>query len=99
MQSLVRELFQEPQIVLEEQPDVVHLISEHRDAFDADTPGKSGKALGVVANRLEHRRVHHSASENFEPAGFLAERASGAVTGPATDVDFRARLRVRKKAR
>ena len=54
---------------------------------------------GVVADRLEHRGVHHAAAEDLDPAGLLAHRAAGAVALPAADVDFGARLGVREEAR
>src|SRR5476651_1498456 len=95
----VRELLEESQIVLVEQPDVLDLIAENRDALDADAPREAGVFLRVVAHRLEHRRVDHAAAEDFDPAALLAHRAADAVARPAADVHFGARLRVREEAR
>ena len=41
--------------------------------------------------------MHHAAAAELDPPGLLAHRAAGAVALPAAEVDFRARLRVRKK--
>src|SRR5258706_8698774 len=96
---LVRELLQKPQVVLVEQPNVLDLIAQDRDALDADAPREAGVLLRVVADRFEHGRVHHAAAEDFDPAGLLAHRTAGAVARPAADVHFGARLGVREEAR
>src|SRR5678815_235068 len=74
-------------------------MSEDRDALDPQSPGKAGDLFGIVANRLEDGRVHHAATAELDPPGFLAHLTAGAVALPAADVDFGARLGVRKKAR
>src|SRR5215510_5202556 len=53
---------QKPHVVLVEQPDVVDPIPDHRDAFDAEAEGPAGPDLGIVADVLEHLRVHHPAA-------------------------------------
>src|SRR5439155_18300572 len=94
---LVRELLEESEIVLIEQPDVFHLILQDRDELDADAPGEAGVALGVVADRFEHCGMHHAATAHLDPSGLLAHGAAHAVALPATEVDFGARLRVWEK--
>src|SRR5215471_16548010 len=94
----VRKLFQKPQVVLVKEPDVFHLVSQDCDPFDADAPREAGVFLRVVANRLEDGGMHHAAAADLDPAGLLAHRAAGPVTLPAAQVDFRARLGVRKEA-
>src|SRR6187549_1498050 len=69
---LVRKLFQKPQIVLEEQPDVLYPVPEDCQALDAEAPGKAGVALRVVAYRFEHGRMHHAAAAQLDPPGPLA---------------------------
>src|SRR3989442_2665887 len=96
---LVRKLLQESQVVLVEQPDVFDLIPQNRDALDADAPREAGVALGIVADRFEHRRVHHAAAAHLDPAGLLAHRAARAVALPATQIDFGARLGVGEETR
>src|SRR5438046_1795757 len=97
--SSVLKLLEEPQIVVVKQPDILYPVPENRDPLDADAPGEAGMALGIVADRLEHCRMHHAAAAELDPPGPLAHRAAGAVALPATEVDFRARLRVREKTR
>src|SRR5262245_23086850 len=94
----VRELLQEPEVVLVKQPDVADLMPEDRDPLDAEAPGEPGVFLCVVTDRLEHRRVHHAAAADLDPAGPLAHLAAGAVALPAADVDLGAWLGVREEA-
>src|SRR5687768_9140363 len=96
---LVGKLFQEPQIVFVEQPNVLNSVAQDRDALDADAPREPGVALRIVSHRLEDGWMHHSRSADFEPSALLAHRAAGAVALPATDVDFGARLGVGEEAR
>src|ERR1044072_8723348 len=98
-QESVRKLFQEPEVVLVEQPDVLDLVAQDGHPLDAHAPREAGVLLRVVADRFEHCRVHHASAENLDPAGLLAHRAAGAVARPAADVDLGARLRVGKEAR
>src|SRR5262252_2141387 len=93
------ELLEEAEIVLVEQADVFDLVLEDRDALDADAPGEARVAFGVVADGFEHRRMHHAAAADLDPPGPLAHRAARAVALPAAQVDFGARLGVRKEAR
>src|SRR5262245_54861338 len=97
--TLIGKLFQKPQIVLVKQSDVLHPVPQNRNALDADAPGKTRIPLGIVPDGLEDRRMHHAAAAQLDPARFLAHRAAGAVALPAAQIDLRARLRVRKKAR
>src|SRR6185436_7216334 len=60
---------------------------------------ESGVPLRIVADGFEDGRMHHPRSADLEPSGLLAHVAAGAVALPAADVDFRARLRVRKETR
>ena len=69
-------LLQEAQVVLVEQPDVVHAVLQHGDALHAHAEREAGDLFRVVADGLEHGRVHHAAAENLEPAGLLAGAAA-----------------------
>src|SRR5262245_19936732 len=95
---LVRELLQKSQIVFVKHPDVADLVPQDRDTFDAESPCKARHLFGIIPDRFKDGRVHHPAATEFDPAGFLAHRTTGAVALPATDVDLRAGLRVRKEA-
>src|SRR5689334_10972133 len=94
----VFELLQEPEVVFVKEADILDLVLENRNPFDADPPREAGVALGVVADRLENSRVHHAAAANLDPACPLAHRASIPLAPPAAQVDFGARLRVGKEA-
>src|SRR5690606_12166317 len=80
------ELLQEPQIVLEEQAQVIHAITQHRQPVDAHAEGIGGVALAVDAARSQHIRMHHAAAEHLDPAGLLAQAAAGAAAFDAGDV-------------
>src|SRR6185436_13739576 len=95
----VRKLFKKSQVVLVEQPDVLDLIFEDRDALDADAEGEAGVALRVVPDGLEHRGMDHAAAAELDPPGLFAHRAALAVALPAAQVDLGARLGVREEAR
>ena len=44
------ELFQKPEIVVEEKPDILHPVFEHRNPVDAHTPGEDGVVrFGIAA--------------------------------------------------
>src|SRR5690606_19772626 len=59
------ELAQDAHVVLVEVPDVRHAVGHHRQALDAEAEGEARHAL--VADRLEHLRVHHPAAAQLEP--------------------------------
>src|SRR5436309_1226188 len=88
----VGKLRQEPQIVLEEQADVVDAVLEHGDALDPESERKPGAALRVVSHLLEDRGVDHAGAPHLDVAGPLAPAAPRALAEDAGDVVFRARL-------
>src|SRR6185436_6091714 len=94
-----RELLEEAEVVLVEQPDVVHAILEHRDALDAGAEREAGVALRVVADGFEYRRMNHAAAEDLQPAGVLADGAAVAAATLAADVHLGARFGIGKEAR
>src|SRR5436309_2420749 len=53
-----RELLEEAQVVLEEQPEIVDAVLQHRDALDAHPEGPARELLRIVADiRSEERCV------------------------------------------
>src|SRR5689334_4323019 len=58
--SLALELLEEPQVVLEEEPDLRDRVAAHRDAFESHAEREPRDLFGVVADRAEHVRVHHA---------------------------------------
>src|SRR5207245_5101576 len=63
-------LFQEPQIILVEQPDVVDAIADHGNALDAEPEGPAGPDFRIVSDVFKHLRMHHAAAGDLQP--FLA---------------------------
>src|SRR5215475_3748753 len=94
-----RELPEEAQVVLEEEPQVVDAVLQHRDAFDAHAERPARVFLRIVADVLQHLRMHHPAPEDLEPAGLLAHPAAIAVTGEAQHVHLGRGLREREEGR
>src|SRR6266581_786489 len=80
------ELGQEPQIVLVEQADVVDSVLQHGDPLDPEPEGEAGVPLGVVADILEHRRMHHAAAADLDPSAALAGTAARSPAEDAGDV-------------
>ena len=50
-------------------------------ATDEFAEGKALDAVGVIADRLEHVRMHHAAAHDFQPAFAAARRAAAAAAG------------------
>src|SRR2546426_475683 len=93
------ELGQEAQIVLVEQADVVDSVFQHGDALDPEPEREPGVALGVVADLLEHRGVHHPRAAHLDEARALAAAAAVAAAEDAGDVVLGARLDEREVGR
>ena len=55
--SLTLELFEEAQVVLEHQADVVDAVLQHGDTLDTDTESKAGVYLRVNAAVFQHAAV------------------------------------------
>src|ERR1700688_3048131 len=94
------ELFQEADVVLEEDLDVVDLIFQHGEAVDTHAEGEAADFFGVVVDEAVDGGVDHAGAEEFDPAGafaFGADTATGACAATAAedagDVEFDARLR------
>src|SRR5690606_24173175 len=65
------ELRQEPQVVIEEQAQVVDAVAQHRQALYAHAEGEAGIFLRVDAGHAQDVRVDHAAAHHFQPAGLL----------------------------
>src|SRR6476660_7071640 len=94
-----RELFQEPEIVLEEQPDVVDAIFQHGDPIHPEPEDEAGEGLGVVADGAQHIGVNHTGAAHFQPSGLLAGPATSARAEDTADVELRSGLDEREVAR
>ena len=87
------ELAEETDIVLGEETEVLDTVFEIGDTLDSHAESITGIDLAVNAARLQHVRVHHSASENLHPSGALAERTAFSAADIATDIHLGTRLR------
>ena len=67
------ELLEELQVVLEHQADVVDAVLQHGDALDADAEGEAGVLVRVDVAVLQNLAVDDAATQNFDPAGVLAQ--------------------------
>src|SRR5262245_3355523 len=96
--SCSTELLEKTQIVLEEEPKVVHLVTEHRQAFQAHTERVARIALGIDADVAEDLRMHDTGSCHLEPSRSSAHAtlAPAAAAHHALHVHFRRGLGERK---
>ena len=65
---VLRELRQEPDIVLIEIANVGNTVAAHANAFDAQSEGEAGDFVGIVTDRTQYIRVDHAGPTHFEPA-------------------------------
>src|SRR5690606_32832295 len=63
------DLLEEAHVVVEERPQVIHAITQHRKALHAQPECKAGVAFRIDADVAQHVRVDHAAAEHFQPAG------------------------------
>ena len=62
------ELPQEPQIALQEQPQVVDAVADHRHPLDAQAEREAGVSLGIDARRAQYVRVNQAGAAQLQPA-------------------------------
>ena len=92
-------LFQEPYIVLGEETQVFHAILEVRDTLHAHTEGVAAIDLAVDAAGFQYVGIDHTAAEDFDPSGTLAERATLTAADVTADIHLGTRLREREIGR
>src|SRR5690242_3844975 len=85
----ILELAEEPQVVFNEQADVMNSILPHGDPFDAKTEGPAGVDFRVDSDGFEDIRMHHPAAAKLDPALLVLK----------PDVAFGGRFGERKEAR
>src|SRR5262245_58375841 len=99
----LRELLQEADVALVEQTDVRDAVLDHRHALDARAERETADLRGVVddfpevlVDRFEDRGMHHSRTEDLDPAGLFAHAAPGApaFAGRTAHVDLHGGFRV-----
>src|SRR5512134_128584 len=79
------ELLQEAQVVLEEQPQVAHAITQHCEPVGAEPEGEALELLALDTHVPQYVGVHHARTAQLEPAAAEAH------------VDLGGRLGERKK--
>lgn len=77
---------EETDIVLGEHAQILDLIFQIGDSFDTHTQGEARIFLGIDAASVEHIRIHHAATEDFNPSGPFTERASFTTAKVARDI-------------
>ena len=80
------EFAEEADVVLEVVAEVLDLPFEHRDALDSHTESKTAIYLGINAGSAKDIGIDHTAAQNLEPSGALADVATFAVTDVAAYV-------------
>ena len=83
---------QESSVVLREHSQVAHAILEIGDSLDTHTKGVSAIYLAVDAALLEDIGIDHTATEDLNPSGVLAESATLAAADMARDVHLGTRF-------
>src|SRR5579862_8159863 len=91
-------LAQESILVVIEQPDVIDLVPQHRDAIDPDAEREALMLLRIQSARAQHFGPRHAAPQNLKPASARAQSAALLFTHHAADVHLRAGRRERKIA-
>src|SRR3546814_15378012 len=61
--DLLAELLKKTQIVVEEQPQIVDAVAQHRHALHAHAERVAGIFFGIDTDRLQHLRMHDARSE------------------------------------
>ena len=74
------ELAEEADVVLGEETEVFDTIFEVRDTLYTHTERIAGIDFRINTTSLQHIRIHHTATEDLNPSGSLAERAAFAAT-------------------
>ena len=69
-------LAEEADIVFGEHAEVLDLIFQVCDTLHTHSESKAGVLLRIYATGLKHVGIDHSATEDFNPSGVLAERAT-----------------------
>src|SRR2546423_9835799 len=87
-------LRQEARVALEERTDLVDAVADHGDPLEPEAERETLPLLRVVADGLEHVRVHHPAAAELDPAREGADTTSLAVAEDAAHRQLRRRLGV-----
>src|SRR5438093_7149144 len=93
------ELLEEPDVVLPQDPDVGDAEPDHGEPVVAAPEREPGPSLRVVADGLQHARMHHAGAHRLDPAREATRPAAAATADEARHLNLRARLDERKERR
>ena len=82
------ELMQEPHVVLEIEPQVLHAVFEHGDTLDPHAEREPGIFLRIDSIGLKHIGIDHAAAHDLQPTRALADVAALAAAEVARHIDL-----------
>src|SRR5262245_13201990 len=89
-------LFKKPHVILVQKPYVIDAVHECSHPIDAKPEGETRELFRIDIDCLEHIRMDHSASTEFDPTRSLADSTTCSSANVATEVDLGARLHKRE---
>src|SRR5450830_1678494 len=92
-------LREEPQVVVEEQAQVVHAVTQHGQAFNAHAEGKALELFRIDPGHAQHVGVNHAAAHHFQPARLFADAAAFTAAHHALHINFGGWLGEREERR
>src|SRR5215471_17003414 len=92
-------LFQEPHVILKQQPNIIQAVHQSAHAIDSEPKSKAGVFMWIDIDRAQHVRVDHARTTELNPAGVLADAATGTATLEATEIKLGAGFGERKIGR
>src|SRR5215213_3164721 len=93
------EFFQKPDIVLEEQTNIIELVHQPAHAIDSKTKREPVILPLIDSDRAQHVRMHHSGTAQLDPTRVLANSTTTSLALEATEIKLGARLSERKVRR
>lgn len=79
-------LFQKPDVIFIEQPEIIDAVFSHHKALEAHTKGKTAVNLRVDAAVCQNLGMHHAAAPKLNPAFPFAEAAAFTMAHKALGV-------------
>src|SRR5215510_3791959 len=81
-------LLQKPDIVFEQESNIIDVIHQARHSIDSKTKGETGELFRINSHRLEHVRVNHTASTQLNPTRAFTYTTTSASAHVAAEIDF-----------
>ena len=67
---------EKPAVVFKKQSDVGNAVLQHGDTFKTEPESKSFVLFRVITDIDKHGGIHHTGTENFQPAALSANTAA-----------------------